>query len=98
MSSVSQHPVVDVADTDVEGELVRGSALMLSFLGWIGSGHRSYAETMEAWRTSCPRFTIWEDALDDDLVRLESGDDAGRRETQVILTPRGRSVLIGIEN
>lgn len=96
MSSVSQHPVPDVAAVE-SGPVSRG-ALMLSFLGWIGSGHRSYAETMEAWRTSCPRFTIWEDALNEDLVRLERGDDAGRRETTVILTPRGQAVLAESEN
>jgi hypothetical protein len=71
---------------------------MRSFLVWIGSGHRSYPETMEAWGTSCPRFTIWEDTLNEDLVRLESRDDAGRRETEVTLTPRGQSVLAVSEN
>ena len=98
MSSLSQHPIPDAADADVESGLAPRSPLMLSFLAWIASGHRSYAETMEAWRTSCPRFTIWEDALNEDLVRLERGDDAGRRETKVALTPRGRSVLTASEN
>jgi hypothetical protein len=38
--------------------------LILDLLEWIGPGQRLYTETMEAWRTSCPRFPIWEDATD----------------------------------
>ena len=47
-------------------------ALILDLLEWIGTG-RSYAETMDAWRTSCPRLTVWEDANDRGLVRVEDG-------------------------
>ena len=38
--------------------------LILDLLEWIGPGSRPYAETMEAWRTSCPRLPIWEEATD----------------------------------
>ena len=38
--------------------------LILDLLEWIGPGERPYLETMEAWRTSCPRLPIWEDATD----------------------------------
>ena len=38
--------------------------LILDLLEWIGPGQRPYTETMEAWRTSCPRLPIWEDATD----------------------------------
>jgi D-3-phosphoglycerate dehydrogenase len=38
--------------------------LILDLLEWIGPGQRPYAETMEAWRTSCPRLPVWEDATD----------------------------------
>ena len=27
------------------------------------------SEVMEAWKTSCPRLTIWEDAIDQGLVQ-----------------------------
>lgn len=37
-------------------------ALILDLLEWIGSGSRPYAEVMVAWRTSCPRLPVWEDA------------------------------------
>lgn len=38
--------------------------LILDLLEWIGPDHRPYAEVLEAWRTSCPRFPVWEDAID----------------------------------
>jgi hypothetical protein len=40
---------------------------------------------MEVWRTSCPRLSIWEDALGDGLVRVR----AGRTE----VTSLGEAVL-----
>jgi D-3-phosphoglycerate dehydrogenase len=38
--------------------------LILDLLEWLGPGSRPYTETMEAWRTSCPRLPVWEDATD----------------------------------
>jgi D-3-phosphoglycerate dehydrogenase / 2-oxoglutarate reductase len=43
-------------------------ALILDLLEWIGPGLRPYRETMEAWRTSCPRLPVWEDATDLGLI------------------------------
>ena len=37
-------------------------ALILDLLEWIGKGGRPYTEVMEAWRTSCPRLPVWEEA------------------------------------
>jgi hypothetical protein len=42
--------------------------LILDLLEWIGSDPRPYAETLEAWRTSCPRLPVWEDANDLGLI------------------------------
>jgi hypothetical protein len=39
-------------------------SLILDLLEWIGPDRRPYAETLEAWRTSCPRLPVWEDATD----------------------------------
>ena len=39
-------------------------ALILDLLEWLASSERSYAEVMEAWRTSCPRLPVWEDAME----------------------------------
>jgi hypothetical protein len=69
------------------------SLLMREFLTWIASRRRSYAEAMEAWRSTCPRHTVWEDALIDGLIRVESGGTSSQPE--VTLTPRGRAILEG---
>ena len=37
-------------------------ALILDLLEWIGSSPKAYAEVMDAWRTSCPRLPVWEEA------------------------------------
>jgi hypothetical protein len=36
--------------------------LILDLLEWIGPLTRPYAEVIEAWRTSCPRLPVWEEA------------------------------------
>jgi hypothetical protein len=36
--------------------------LILDLLDWIGPNSRPYAEVIEAWRTSCPRLPVWEEA------------------------------------
>jgi hypothetical protein len=43
-------------------------SLVLDLLEWVGKAERSYDEVMDAWRTSCPRFPVWEDANDRGLV------------------------------
>ncbi|MBL8699030.1 MAG: hypothetical protein JNK67_11695 [Alphaproteobacteria bacterium] len=62
--------------------------LTLQFLAWIDEAPRSYAETMDAWRTSCPRLSVWEDATIAGLVRLTSDERA-----TVVLTDIGRARL-----
>jgi hypothetical protein len=71
------------------------SPLTRDFLSWVASTPRSYADTMGAWRTSCPRFPIWEDALGDGLVHVVSGSGVTMDEAAVVLTDRGRAVLGG---
>ncbi len=39
-------------------------ALVLDLVEWIAREPRPYAEVIDTWRTSCPRLTIWEDAVD----------------------------------
>jgi hypothetical protein len=38
--------------------------LILDLLEWMGSERRPYADVIEAWRTSCPRLPVWENAND----------------------------------
>ncbi|HTZ81048.1 MAG TPA: hypothetical protein VMC10_24260 [Stellaceae bacterium] len=68
--------------------------LTLDFLAWLAGGPRPYGEVMEAWRTSCPRLTVWEDAIEHGLVARNRR--AG--EAPVIeLTGRGRALLAARE-
>jgi hypothetical protein len=67
--------------------------LMIEFLAWISSRRRTYSETMEAWQSHCPRQTIWEDALIDDLIRLDRSSTS--RDPEIILSPRGTAMLNG---
>jgi hypothetical protein len=69
------------------------SLIMIQFLSWVAERPRSYAQTMDAWRTSCPRLSVWEDAIIEKLVRLE---DNGARA--VSLTERGLTVLQKAQN
>jgi hypothetical protein len=43
-------------------------ALILDLLEWLSPHPRPYAEVLEAWRTSCPRLPVWEDANDRGLI------------------------------
>jgi len=61
------------------------TAPTLQLLAWLAERPRSYAETIETWKTSCPRLSVWEDAVSDRLVRVERGS--------VLLTETGRELL-----
>ena len=67
--------------------------LTRDFLEWLSARPRTYGETMEVWRTSCPRFSIWEDALQDGLVRLEPVVGVSFDGAAVAITERGRALL-----
>jgi hypothetical protein len=67
----------------------------LQFLAWVAEGRRSYAEAMEAWRSTCPRLSAWEDALGDGLIRLENAGAGPAGQCKVVLTARGRAALNG---
>jgi hypothetical protein len=64
----------------------------VELLTWISSRPRTYPEAMEAWRSNCPRLSIWEDALVAGLVQVVRRPGRTNR-SQVILTPSGRAVL-----
>ena len=64
-------------------------SLILDLLEWLAKGDRSYEEVMEAWRTSCPKLPVWEDANDRGLVMKEQ--QQGR--CIVRITPLGLALL-----
>jgi len=64
--------------------------LILDLLEWIGPRPRPYAEVLEAWRTSCPRLPVWEEANQRGYI------DHLRRQGQgalVAVSPQGRAQL-----
>jgi hypothetical protein len=64
--------------------------LIVDLVEWVAREPRPYAEVMEAWRTSCPRLTVWEDAVDRGLVRREASGASG---LVVTVTAEGRELL-----
>ena len=64
--------------------------LVLDLVEWVAKQPRAYADVMDAWRTSCPRLTVWEDAVDRGLLRRESQPGAG---VVVVATCDGRRLL-----
>jgi hypothetical protein len=65
------------------------NSLLRDMLAWLAPGERPYAEVMDAWRTNCPRLTVWEDAVERGLVAQRRND--GRMV--VALTDAGREFL-----
>lgn len=64
-------------------------SLILDLVEWVERQERTYQETIEAWRTSCPRFPVWEDATERGLVQTAS---VGGR-VLVRATPAGLALL-----
>lgn len=69
---------------------VANKPLVLDFIEWVAARPRPYSETMEAWRTSCPRLTIWEDCVDLGFIVVKRADGIG---SLVELTAQGREFL-----
>jgi len=68
----------------------RLKSLVLDMLQWMGAEPRPYAEVLDAWRTSCPRLTVWEDAVEGGYVASEVVEGRG---VLVSVTQRGRALL-----
>jgi hypothetical protein len=66
--------------------------LVLDLVEWVAVRPRAYADVMDAWRTSCPRLTIWEDAVDHGFVVRVYRDGVG---AMVDVTDAGRAFLLG---
>jgi len=64
-----------------------GAALLLrEFLDWVGARPRSYGETVEAWRSNCPRHPVLDDAFTDRLIAVVDG--------AVVLTAAGTAARV----
>jgi len=60
-------------------------SLVFDLVEWVAKEPRTYAQVMDAWRTSCPRLTVWEEALERGYVV--------RKGTDVAVTDEGRAFL-----
>lgn len=63
-------------------------ALILQLVEWISEGEQTYESVMSAWRTSCPRLQVWEEATDRGLIKTEYVDGSVVR-----ITPEGVKFL-----
>jgi len=65
-------------------------ALVLDLVEWVAAAPRLYAEVIDVWRTSCPRLTVWEDAVERGLVERTA---AGPNGVFVVVTKLGHDLL-----
>jgi hypothetical protein len=64
--------------------------LIFDLVEWVARQPRLYAEVMEVWRTSCPRLSVWEEAVDRGLLASEAAPQGG---VFVSVTDGGRRFL-----
>lgn len=65
-------------------------ALVLDFVEWIAQRPRERGEVIDVWRTSCPRLTVWEDAVEQRLVGFKPANGSG---TLICVTDAGLNLL-----
>ena len=65
-------------------------ALIIDLLEWIGPRPRPYSEVMEAWRTSCPRLPVWEEANARGYLARDHSAEAG---ALVSVSPLGLAAI-----
>jgi hypothetical protein len=64
--------------------------LIRDLLEWIGPNARPYREVMDAWRTSCPRLPVWEEANERGFIARHQSESA---EAMVSVTALGAKFL-----
>jgi len=61
---------------------------ILELLTWVTARERTYEDVVEAWKSNCPRYAVWDDAVTTGLVT------AGR--DGVALTESGSAALTAL--
>jgi hypothetical protein len=64
--------------------------LVRDLVEWVAKKPRTYTEVIEVWRTSCPRLTVWEDAVDRGFVERRHASSVGGH---VVATQAGLQFL-----
>jgi hypothetical protein len=65
--------------------------LTVQLLEWVAARERTYVDAIDAWRTSCPRLSVWDDAMIDGLVRVLPSSNGNPSTVEV--TTAGRALL-----
>lgn len=65
--------------------LTADDPLILDLVEWVAREERNHADLMESWRTSCPRLTVWEDAVEHGCLT--------RQDRLVAVTAKGQELL-----
>ncbi len=60
-------------------------SLIRQLLEWVAARPRTYEEVMDAWRTSCPKLPVWEEANERGFIQEQDGN--------ISLTPSGYRLL-----
>jgi hypothetical protein len=64
--------------------------LILDLVESVAQAPRPYGEVIDAWRTSCPRLTVWEEAVERGLVAFRWQPDGA---LLIAATVEGRAAL-----
>ena len=67
--------------------------LTMQLLDWVDARPRTYAEAIEAWRSTCPGLSVWDDAVIAGLIRTPRNG----AEPTVEVTASGRALLDAAE-
>ena len=63
------------------------TASTVELLTWVTARERTYEDVVEAWKSNCPRYAVWDDAVTAGLVTAGGNG--------VALTERGVTALTG---
>lgn len=72
--------------------LAADDPLILDLVEWVAREKGSHADLMESWRTSCPRLTVWEDAIEHGYLARQGRLIAVTAKGWALLKTSGRRV------
>jgi hypothetical protein len=81
------YPVLDARTVTMPDRL---ETLILDMVEWIAASPRPYPEVLDAWQTSCPRLSVWEDAVGRGYVTQKMVPGMG---AMVSISPSGKMFL-----
>lgn len=66
--------------------------LVRDLVEWVAKEPRRHADVIDTWRTSCPRLTVWEEAVERGYVAREFVPGRG---AMIVVTQAGQRLLRG---